>query len=270
MLKIVFINDNSIELIIPTNFNDDNGEPYKWFNFYNYNIENNEKKTRLIVSNLINIDLIDKKKNIIDSGAFIGDNSLPWAKQISGKVYAIDPSTNNERLINYLAEINDIKNITFFPLVLSGKKKELYYNGDLDFNSFSFEGINKILSYSLDELHFDNKINDISFIHLDVEGEEYKVLIGSLFTIKKYKPVIIFEQHILSDNVTDSINLLNIYGYHTFIINEQSGARNDCRNLLAIPDEKYDLFCKQFIFFEYLIDINNLENEKNLCLDKNS
>ena len=92
----------------------------------------------------------------------------------------------------------------------------------------------------------------------------------SLFIIKKYKPVIIFEQHILSDNVTDSINLLNIFGYHTFIINEQSGEKNDCRNLLAIPDEKYDLFCKQFIFFEYLIDINNLENEKNLCLNKNS
>jgi FkbM family methyltransferase len=263
--KICFVNDNSVELFIPKIFNDTSGNPYKWFNCYNFNIENNEKKTRLIVSDLININLVDKNKNIIDSGAFIGDNSLPWAKQINGLVYAIDPSINNEILINYLANINNIKNLIYYKNVLSDKEKKLSFNGDLDFNSFShIGGVNTILATSLDILFINNKINDITFIHLDVEGEEYNTLLGSIETIQKFKPIIIYEQHIITDNVLDCINLLDSLGYHQYIINEQTGERKDCRNFLAIPNEKYEFFMNNSKILSYLIDVSNLDNEKKL------
>ena len=42
------------------------------------------------------------KNNIIDLGAWIGDNSIPWAKNIDGFVYAIDPSHDNCKFINLI------------------------------------------------------------------------------------------------------------------------------------------------------------------------
>jgi FkbM family methyltransferase len=260
----IFYNDNSIRLIIPNIFNDINGNPYKWFNQYNYNIENNEKKTRLIISEFIKNNLIDINKNIIDSGAFIGDNALPWAKQITGNIYAIDPSENNEKLIKYLCEINNISNLFYFRLVLSNQNKELTYTGDLDFNSFSStNGNNKIFATSLDFLFKNKDIKDITFIHLDVEGEEYNTLLGSIEVIKSYFPIIIYEQHIKTDNVNNCVNLLNNLNYHQYIINEKTGENVDCRNLLAIPNEKYELFKNKCSFLNDLIDINYLENERN-------
>ena len=39
------------------------------------------------------------KGNIIDLGAWIGDNAIPWAKNINHIVYAIDPSSQNIEFI---------------------------------------------------------------------------------------------------------------------------------------------------------------------------
>ena len=68
---------------------------------------NNESIFRKITTYLINNKFIHG--NIIDSGAWIGDNSIPWAMNCSPNIiYAIDPSPNN---INFIKEM--IKEIIF-------------------------------------------------------------------------------------------------------------------------------------------------------------
>ena len=62
--------------------------------------------------------IIDTTMNIIDLGAWIGDNTLPWAKAIDGKVYAIDPSTANCDFIRILTELNDVKNVDIIQLAI--------------------------------------------------------------------------------------------------------------------------------------------------------
>jgi hypothetical protein len=49
--------------------------------------DNHEVMFRRINTYLIKNKII--KNNIIDLGAWIGDNSIPWAKNIDGTVYAI-------------------------------------------------------------------------------------------------------------------------------------------------------------------------------------
>ena len=71
--------------------------------------DNHEVLFRRINTFLIQNDII--KNNIIDLGAWIGDNSIPWAKNIDGIVYAIDPSTDNCDFINKICELNQIKNV---------------------------------------------------------------------------------------------------------------------------------------------------------------
>lgn len=134
--EISFPFDANVTLVIPDNFVDERGEPYKWFVSYDNGVANREPKMRHLVSSMITSGVIDKRLNIIDSGAFIGDNALPWAKQINGIVYAIDPSFNNERLIHHIAALNSISNVCVLRHALSCSAKELQFNGSLDFNSF--------------------------------------------------------------------------------------------------------------------------------------
>lgn len=55
------------------------------------------------------------------------------------------------------------------------------------------------------------KDDKIDLIKIDVEGYEYKVLLGAKETLKKYNPVIIIE---CFDKYFEKVNsLLNEYGY---------------------------------------------------------
>ena len=67
---------------------------------------------------------------------------------------------------------------------------------------------------------------------------EFKVIKGSIDIIHKYKPIIIFEQHIDTDNYMELSSFLLNKGYQIFMINEiLEGCNPDCRNFIAYnPD----------------------------------
>ena len=59
-----------------------------------------------------------------------------------------------------------------------------------------------------------------SFIKIDIEGHEYECILGSLNTIKKYKPVIMVEY---DKKICDKIfNILKKYRYEKFVYNKFS------------------------------------------------
>jgi hypothetical protein len=83
--KCIF--DNNVELKL-INYNGDDDEIRNMYNFYNNgSLLLREPKKRQIISNLINKNIIDKNKNFIDGGAFIGDTTLPLCLNINGIVY---------------------------------------------------------------------------------------------------------------------------------------------------------------------------------------
>lgn len=195
----------------------------------------------------INKLLIDKKiidNNIIDSGAWIGDNAIPWAKIIDGIVYAIDPSIDNCEFIKKTAELNNLKNIKIITGALAERKKII--STDWDWYHCSFvngdSGKNSIETTSIDILYDQNIINDIGYIHLDVEGMESEVLLGATNLIDNLKPIITFEQHLLTDKYKNLCLWLSEKLYTSFMINEiLPGCREDCRNFIAIPTQKNPL-----------------------------
>ena len=78
---------------------------------------------------------------IIDIGAYIGDNSLVWAKMLERrdfKVLAIDPSPKNISWIKKMALINKIKNIKAINAICSDSEKNNYKlsKGRLQHGSF--------------------------------------------------------------------------------------------------------------------------------------
>lgn len=186
------------------------------------------------------------KNNIIDLGAWIGDNSIPWAKNIDGIVYAIDPSPNNCNFINDTCKLNNITNVKTLQYAITNNNQILTTNDDLGHCSFVYgnpnnDGKNKVQAVSLDYLYASKSIDNIGYIHLDVEGMEYNVVEGSENIINAFRPLFSFEQHLEIENYDLILSLFKKHNYVVFLINEiLPGCRHDCRNSLAFPVEMFN------------------------------
>lgn len=234
---IVYKNEN-VSFNIPS----DNDTRHRYYKMIELRDEC-EKNFRLLIQYLYNNNIIDKKKNIIDLGSWIGDNTIPWALYIEGNVYAIDPSTDNIDYIETLKYLNNISNIITINKCISNSDDFVYTNDDIKHATFNvINGSIKIKTTTLDNLHKNNVIDNIGFIHLDVEGFEEKVLNGSKNILKIYKPIIVWENHLDTDNPKKIINFLNSLEYTSFVINEYfPHCRNSCRNFISFPFNNIDI-----------------------------
>src|SRR5436305_11920183 len=101
MDSIIFPNDDNAFLLIPKEpnnvYSDYNRRPY------------HESLFRWVIQLLIKKKIIDG--NIIDLGAWIGDNAAPWAKIQNNLIYAIDPSDINCEYINRVKNLNNLDNL---------------------------------------------------------------------------------------------------------------------------------------------------------------
>ena len=220
-----------------------------------------EKLFRCINTFLIKKQII--KNNIIDLGAWMGDNSIPWAKNINGIIYAIDPSPENCSYITDMCELNQIKNIKVFQTAISNTDELLSTNDNINHCSFvdgncGQNGENKVSAVSLDYLHDLKVIENIGYIHLDVEGMEYRVVQGAETIIDTCRPVVSFEQHLYTDNYDIILSYFRNKQYRVFLVDEiMPHCYQDCRNSFAFPVEIYT--------DELIEEINTLIGRKIMC-----
>jgi len=173
-----------------------------------------------IIANTINAPL---NSSIIDCGAHIGDGAIPIAHTLllldrpDITVYAIDPSLEKCQFIETIADKNNLTNIKVINVGLSDKnetlaiEKRLLWGGsgstewsDLNNNDTNSKFV------TLDSLNIPN----ICAIHLDVEGFEYKAILGGENTIKRYKPYLSLEINREIDlNLSKFDKILSKYGY---------------------------------------------------------
>ena len=207
---------------------------------------NHEVLFRQMHTYLMDVGII--KNNIIDLGAWIGDNTIPWSKRSGSDakrsvVYAIDPSRENCDFIQIMCDHNQIDNVKIFQTAVSDKMETLSTNDDMYHCTFASDdqGRNKVNAITLDHLFNIGEIENIGYIHLDVEGMEYKVILGSEKIIDTYKPIITFEQHLEIDNYNLILEHLTNKNYIVYLIDEVlPGCRPDCRNSIAFPKEIFD------------------------------
>lgn len=232
--SVVFTNDDSVSILLLDHpFSD----VFK-------TRDNHEVVFRRINTFLMKHNVI--KNNIIDLGAWMGDNSLPWAKNLKEKgkdnlVYAIDPSPNNCDYITKMCELNQITNVKTIKTAINDVNEVLTTNYNIDHCSFVYGGgepETRVNAVSLDFLYEMKAIENVGYIHLDVEGMEYRVIQGSDALINACRPVITFEQHLEIDNYAILLAFLKNKNYSVYLIDEVlPGCRHDCRNSLAFPNE---------------------------------
>ena len=86
--------------------------------------------------------------------------------------------------------------------------------------------------------------NAIGFIKIDVEGHEKNVLKGGEKLIKKNKPPLLveIEKRHNGQEVIQTINFINSYGYNAYYLNNKSGEIKKISNLSNFDKENNYFF----------------------------
>lgn len=138
----------------------------------------------------------------VDIGANLGVLSLPVAKRAgeSGRVLAFEASPRNANLLIKNAIINKLANVDVYPIGLSDQNGAVLSHVSLHTSNKALvdlppaqlrAGMEIIPVVTLDS--FIDRQRRIDIMKIDVEGFEYKVLVGSLETISKWRPQIYLE-----------------------------------------------------------------------------
>jgi len=189
--------------------------------------------------------LIKKNDVIIDCGANQGIFSLAFASiSLKGMVYIIEPLDVYNKIIKYNFKINNLKNYKIFNNVVSNKKKN--YNLDISkgnvsgsiVRNFGTKKIN-VESITIDNLVKKQKIRQVDFIKMDIEGAEQIAIEGAHRTIKKFQPIISIET-----NEKDFKKIKLPINYFKFVFDNQGNfikinkVKRFHSNLLLIPKSK--------------------------------
>jgi len=147
----------------------------------------------------------EKAKNIIVGGAYFGDQAILMAKKIKqdgGLVHAFEPNPEQREMLAHNARLNNLENIIINSEGLwDDDNTKLFLEG---YDSFAHPVISNSItddSFSTITIKTYTKIKgieDIDLIMLDIEGAEYKALLGAFGFLEKSAsraPVIIFEVH---------------------------------------------------------------------------
>ena len=187
-------------------------------------------------------DNIKKTDIIIEAGTHIGTHTIKLGL-LGNKVYGFEPFPQSNYLVKKNLEINNIDNVILFDNALSDINKTIYleYHNPLERNIGGWglyfetkeENNIKVECITIDSLNLDK----IDFIKLDVEGYEKDVLLGGINTIKKFKPLIIFEdwcenQTINIDITKNKFKFLIDIGYKITYLNNQNNP-NGCPDYVA-------------------------------------
>jgi len=222
--------------------------------------------TQIIINNL------RKNQYFIDIGSNIGYFSLLASTIVGkkGKIIAIEPLKKLYQQIKLSKKINSYNNIKVYNFGLSDKniKKKIYIQKKsiasssiykeniINFSFFKgfifnklFEKKNIIKSENIILKKLDNLIKcKVDFIKMDIEGEEYKALLGMKQILKKYKPKLIIEINNLklkkkySEKIYEFLYKLKYDIYFNYNLKKKITI-NDFKKITK--NEIVDIFCEK-------------------------
>lgn len=205
-------------------------------------------------------NIIKKSNTILDIGAHAGSHTIMY-KSINPKavIHCFEPQINMYGLLKHNILKNNLQDVYAHNCALANKQTEttltgkisdgaavnmdIHYGGSIYSNLGGIKigsGGEKVNTITIDSLNLDS----CDFIKMDVEGFEPIVLLGAIETIKKFKPIILFENNSqrISDDVLkefdvdkeqyDTIKILKDIGYSDINLIDNN------YNYLAIYQEK--------------------------------
>lgn len=159
-------------------------------NWYNYDFKNLNEVMDKLFYNYFDLNLIPNAKDevLVDLGTYTGDTVNDYIKTYGKnsykKIYCFDLTDNT--LAQAKHNLKEYNNIYFYKKAVSDEFKNLYLelNPHDSSNRVSETGSNEIESITLDEFIKE----PITMLKMDIEGSEYKALIGSKNQIQNNSP----------------------------------------------------------------------------------
>lgn len=176
-------------------------------------IKNEIIKNRIFDEEIFNFGkkLIKEDSIVIDAGANFGQMSILFSRVKNNvEVHSFEASPFIYEILKKNVLQNN-SNIKTFNLVLSDKSESnslkdpelkfgTYGADNLEFTENFLDNKKIVKSIKIDDLKFNKKI---SFMKIDVQGMDYKVLVGAKKTIEKNKMPIVFEYEDLFEKKFD-------------------------------------------------------------------
>lgn len=176
----------------------------------------NDVHCRMVVLNevekLVDVTkLCSEKRAAVQAGGNVGVFPRELAKTFE-RVYTFEPDQDNFRCLNMnVAALNVFK----FPAALACEHRCVDLSRESDnIGAHYVNGSGPIPTLTIDDLALDA----CDLIYLDIEGAEWLALIGATQTIRKHRPVIVFEDKGLSERFGSEKGhiereMTRLYGY---------------------------------------------------------
>ena len=172
----------------------------------------------------------------VDVGANIGVHAIAAARIVGphGQVIAVEPNSENCRLLLLAADRNEFLNITLIPSVLSDEGEWTWFGSHIGSNGGVLpndaeaiaSGFGSVVPVrKLDEVAPDNT----TLIKIDVEGAEISVLRSGLQTLERDRPSIVMEfscemiQRVSGVQPLEALEWIEHLGYEISLISKEDG-----------------------------------------------
>lgn len=167
-------------------------------------------------------ELIQVGDVVYDLGAMVGFYTLLAAELVkrNGRVYAFEPSPRHIYHLKKNIEINRYKNVIIMNYATSDENGEAFFDTGKSISTghLAKRGDLTVRTTSLDSLCSTGKIIQPDFIKMDIEGAEYKALIGAKNILQQKHPKLLISTH-SKELHTQCCDYLRKYSYKIYPIN---------------------------------------------------
>ncbi|MDC9722842.1 MAG: FkbM family methyltransferase [Urechidicola sp.] len=187
---------------------------------------------------------LNQNSVFVDLGANFGLYTLYASKLIGmdGKVISFEPFKKNYKALTNNIAINNFNNIQSENIAVGEREGEinLYYDSsEMNLGMASTKFIEnsyreKATIITLDSYFSDKSISRIDFVKIDIEGHEYKALLGMKNLLLRHHPTLLIEilrEEELPNNEDKVIRFLSSLGYIKYFINDNGSISLKQNNL---------------------------------------
>jgi FkbM family methyltransferase len=160
---------------------------------------------------------------VLDLGAYCGASTWAFSAACGkdGRVYSFEPDAENFDALGYNIKKHSLENVKAFRKALWSSCGRMKFQGEANMGS----GLVSVLirdssTYlvdvtTLDEIVKENNIERVDFVKMDIEGSEVEVLKSAGEFLRRFKPKLLIEPHILNGCLSDAAikAILTGYGY---------------------------------------------------------
>ena len=172
---------------------------------------------------------------VIDGGAYCGASAVLMGRIVgeSGQVIAFEPDAENYDALVRNVAAHSATNVKTSPKGLWSKSGTVEFQSDGNMGSSILEASGRVASnvssipvISIEDVVNQYKLDRLDFVKLDIEGSEVPVLEASVDVLRRLRPRVIIEAHIVDGQLTTA-PLREIFasvGYKSHLLLEFPGA----------------------------------------------